>query len=152
MQAASPFETERVRRHTSPALNAQIDERILHTLRLYSGKPRDLITARLNELDDEWDVERVLETNASTLALTGVALSIAVNRKWLLLTAGVLGFLFQHGTQGWCPPLPVLRRLGIRTRDEINRERFALKYLRGDFSDLNDGEPDPLRLAQLLAK
>jgi hypothetical protein len=152
MQAASPFETERVRRHTSPVLNAQIDERILHTLRLYSGKPRDLITARLNELDDEWDVERVLETNASTLALTGVALSIAVNRKWLLLTAGVLGFLFQHGTQGWCPPLPVLRRLGIRTRDEINRERFALKYLRGDFSDLNDGEPDPLRLAQLLAK
>jgi hypothetical protein len=152
MQAASPFETERVRRHTSPALNAQIDERILHTLRLYSGKPRALINDRLNELDDEWDVERVLETNASTLALTGVALSIAVNRKWLLLTAGVLGFLFVHGTQGWCPPLPVLRRLGIRTRDEINRERFALKYLRGDFSDLNDGEPDPLRLAQLLAK
>lgn len=152
MQAASPLETERVRRHTSPAINAQIDERILHTLRLYSGKPRDLITARLNELDDEWDVERVLETNASTLALTGVVLSIAVDRKWLLLSAGVLGFLFQHGTQGWCPPLPVLRRLGIRTRDEINRERFALKYLRGDFSDLNDGEPDPLRLAQLLAK
>jgi len=33
----------------------------------------------------------------------------------------------QHGLQGWCPPLPLLRRLGIRTRGEIDREKYALK-------------------------
>ncbi|WP_407921819.1 hypothetical protein, partial [Corallococcus sp. AB049A] len=27
-------------------------------------------------------------------------------------------FLLQHGLQGWCPPLPLLRRLGLRTRGE----------------------------------
>ncbi len=42
-------------------------------------------------------------------------------------------FLFQHAVQGWCPPVPVLRRLGFRTTYEIDRERYALKALRGDF-------------------
>ena len=27
----------------------------------------------------------------------------------------------------------MLRRLGVRTNDEINQERYALKALRGDF-------------------
>jgi hypothetical protein len=31
--------------------------------------------------------------------------------------------------------VPILRRLGFRTADEINRERYALKALRGDFKD-----------------
>ncbi len=35
--------------------------------------------------------------------------------------------------QGWCPPLPLLRRLGLRTAEEISQERNALKALRGDF-------------------
>jgi hypothetical protein len=37
-----------------------------------------------------------------------------------------LPFLLLHGVKGWCPPLPVLRRLGIRTRDEIDREKYSL--------------------------
>jgi hypothetical protein len=41
--------------------------------------------------------------------------------------------LLQHALQGWCPPIPLLRRLGFRTEAEINRERYALKALRGDF-------------------
>jgi hypothetical protein len=49
------------------------------------------------------------------------------------LPALVSGFLFQHAVQGWCPPVPVLRRLGFRTAYEIEEERRALKALRGDF-------------------
>jgi hypothetical protein len=41
-----------------------------------------------------------------------------------------------HAVQGWCPPVPVLRKMGIRTRSEIDREKFALKVLRGDFQDV----------------
>src|SRR5204863_859465 len=93
---------------------------------------------RIDELDREWDIERVLETNASCLALLGVGLAATVNRKWLALSAGVLGFLLLHGVQGWCPPLPVLRRAGVRTRAEIDRERFALKFLRGDFAHVRN--------------
>jgi hypothetical protein len=44
----------------------------------------------------------------------------------------------QHAVQGWCPPIPVLRRFGFRTADEINRERYALKALRGDFDGISD--------------
>ena len=156
MQALSPLERDRVRRNTDPELNARIDERIARSVRLYAGQPREVITQRISELEREWDIERVLETNGSTLALAGVALSILGDRKWLLLSAGVLGFLFLHGTQGWCPPLPALRRMGVRTRDEINREKFALKQLRGDFEGLEmDGAGSsnfqPERLAEVAA-
>ena len=83
-------------------------------------------------------MERWLETNASALAFTGVVLGLAVNRKWLALPLLVSGFLFQHAVHGWCPPVPVLRRLGVRTRGEIEREKFALKWLRGDFKAIPD--------------
>ena len=42
--------------------------------------------------------------------------------------------MIQHVLKGWCPPLVLLRRLGFRTAAEINRERMALKILRGDFA------------------
>ncbi len=41
-----------------------------------------------------------------------------------------------HAIVGWCPPLPLLRSLGFRNRVEIDKEKFALKALRGDFNDL----------------
>lgn len=118
---------DRVRRSTEPRVNQQIDFQTEGNIRRYSQRDAVAIRRRINELDREWDVERVLEVNASTLALTGLILGITVNRKWLYLTGGVLTFLLQHGVQGWCPPLPILRRLGIRTRGEIDREKYALK-------------------------
>ena len=82
---------------------------------------------RIEVLDREWDVERILEVNAPMLALSGLVLGVTFNKKWLLLPGVVLSFLLQHGLQGWCPPLPILRRLGVRTRGEIDREKYALK-------------------------
>jgi len=32
--------------------------------------------------------------------------------------------------------LPLLRRLGLRSQEEIDREYYALKALRGDFDDV----------------
>lgn len=118
---------DRIRRSTEPRVNQQIDRQTQDNILRYSQSDNVAIRRRINELDREWDVERVLEVNASTLALTGLILGITVNRKWLYLTGGVLTFLLQHGVQGWCPPLPILRQLGIRTRGEIDREKYALK-------------------------
>ena len=42
---------------------------------------------------------------------------------------------------GWAPPVLILRRLGFRTRGEIDLERTALKALRGDFSGVM-ADPD----------
>jgi hypothetical protein len=83
----------------------------------------------------------VLETNASTLILSGLLLGATVSRKWFVLPLVVSGFLFQHALQGWCPPLPLLRRRGFRTQTEIDRERYALKVLRGDFEGVAAGSP-----------
>jgi hypothetical protein len=57
------------------------------------------------------------------------------------LSGIVLSLLLQHAVQGWCPPLAVLRRRGVRTRREIEEERYALKALRGDFSGLPPDAP-----------
>ena len=36
----------------------------------------------------------------------------------------------------------MLRRLGFRTRHEIDRERYALKAIRGDFANFDRDVPD----------
>lgn len=127
------WEIDRVRRQTSRRANKRIDSSIADTIRNYSAKSEGAITQRIDALDREWDVERLLQTHAASVALLGLALGTTVHRRWLALSGGILGFLLLHGVQGWCPPLPVLRQLGARTRGEIDRERFALKFIRGDF-------------------
>ncbi len=108
---------------------------MLMRLRYYTEHPEE-IDQRIDELDREWDIERTLETNASSLALIGLGLGISLSRKWFILPAIVMGFFLQHALQGWCPPLPLLRRLGIRTQSEIEMERYILKAMRGDFGEL----------------
>jgi len=118
---------DRVRSSTASHVNEEIDLQTDINIQRYKGKSRAEILERIQMLDKEWDIERVLEVNASTLALSGLILGLTKNRKWLFLPGIVLPFLLQHGLQGWCPPLPLLRRLGIRTRGEIDREKYALK-------------------------
>jgi len=133
----STAEINRVRRHTSPEVLEKIDQRTEDNIRFYSSEPAAVISRRIRALEAEWSIERWLETNASALAFTGTMLGLTVSKKWLAIPLIVTGFLFQHAVQGWCPPVPVLRRRGVRTRGEIDEEKFALKILRGDFKDLN---------------
>jgi hypothetical protein len=120
------FSADRVRRSTSEATNREIDWRTDLRIARHTIEGPQSMRRRIEELDKEWDVERMLEVNASTLALSGLVLGLTKNRKWFVLPAVVLPFLLQHGLQGWCPPLPLLRRLGVRTRGEIDREKYAL--------------------------
>jgi hypothetical protein len=126
----------RVPDHTDADVNQRILESTARRVLHYASN-RHGIARRLRELDREWDIERLLETNASALAFAGIVLGMA-DRRWLRLSALVTAFLFQHAVQGWCPPIPVLRRLGVRTAREIELERIALKALRGDFDHVND--------------
>jgi len=50
-----------------------------------------------------------------------------------MLTLLASGCLLQHALTGWTPPLPMFRRLGIRSSTEIQQEILALRILRGDF-------------------
>lgn len=131
-----PATARRVEHSTPDYLNEAIRARTnAEVVRLESAGDEE-IAERLRELDGEWDVERLLQVNASTLVLLGVLLGAKVDRRFLLLPAGVFAFFAQHALQGWCPPIPIFRRLGVRTNREIARERYALKALRGDFDEL----------------
>jgi hypothetical protein len=124
---------DRVPQHTAPAINERIQRQIDANVAHFASAGRTAISRRLAELDREWDIERYVETMAPTFTLIGLVLGAAGSKKWLLLPAMIQSFFLQHALQGWCPPIPLLRRLGVRTADEINQERYALKMLRGDF-------------------
>jgi hypothetical protein len=128
--------TTRVERHTDEAINEEIQRQTEQRLASVGRQGESGINRRLEELDQEWDMERTLEANAATLALVGLGLGAFVNRRFFILPAVIAGFLLQHAVQGWCPPVPVFRRLGIRTAREIDLERYGLKAMRGDFNDL----------------
>ncbi|MGE5295373.1 MAG: YgaP-like transmembrane domain, partial [Solirubrobacterales bacterium] len=136
-------ETEaRVEMNTEQEINERIHRELEARVYYYAQRPSE-IDNRLDELDQEWDIERVLETNAGVLSLLGLTLG-ALRGRWYILPGLAGAFLIQHAVEGWCPPVSVLRRLGIRTTREINHERFALKALRGDFAGVyGDGQQTP---------
>jgi hypothetical protein len=133
-----PATERRVPEHTDQRVNQRIrleaEERVLEC----AADP-DRIPDRLVALEREWDIERSLEANAAAIGFVGVLLALMVDPWFLVVPAVVTAFLFQHALQGWCPPVPILRRLGFRTAREIEEERIALKAIRGDFSQIGDG-------------
>jgi hypothetical protein len=132
-EAVLPKTDARVPAHTHPTINQRIHGRTLHDVSRYIGADPVFIDERIRELEREWDVERTLEANAAIVGLAGIVLGATVDRRFLAIPAAVAAFLLQHALQGWCPPLPILRRLGVRTSAEIHQEIIALRILRGDF-------------------
>ena len=137
----------RVRSNTDACVNRAIDEQMRARVCQISHEGPHAIERRLRELDQEWDIERCLETMAPSMTLLGLSLSVLKGRHWLLLPLMVQGFFLQHALQGWCPPMPVMRRLGVRTEGEINEERNALKALRGDFAGAETPRPNAVERA-----
>jgi hypothetical protein len=129
--------TDRVRENTPDAINEAIDQEIVENVQQHSTAGPAAMQNRIEELDKEWDLERALATTASSFTISGVLLGTFVDRRWLILPGVVAGFLLQHSLQGWCPPLSVFRALKFRNRKEIDRERYALKVLKGDFDNLS---------------
>ncbi len=146
-----PPTSRRVELNTDAAINDAIRARAEAEVIRLEGADLSEYDERLAELAAEWDVERLLQANASTLVLLGVLLGWRVNRRFLLLPTAVLSFFLQHALQGWCPPIPLFRRLGVRTVREIERERYALKALRGDFDEVPArGTPGHARVRAVL--
>lgn len=127
-------EAIRTQRIGPPTVNdGDIDALTMQRLRQYAGRAQSDIDQRLRELQGAWTAERVLGVNAAAAGVAGLVLGARIDRRWLLVPGVVFAFIAQHAIQGWCPPVSLMRRMGIRTRREIERERYALKALRGDF-------------------
>jgi len=142
-----PSTAERVPEHTAESVNEKIRRQTEANVARFATADPTTITSRLAELDREWDIERTLEANAAALTVGGSGLALLVNPWFALLPLVVGGFLLQHAVQGWCPPIPVFRRLGVRTQTEIDEERTALKALRGDFRGVGAGDGSASLLA-----
>jgi hypothetical protein len=123
---------DRIRRATAPEVNRHIDRQTEANILHYANAMPEVIDERLEELDREWDVERLLEFKGTTIALAGLVLGLTVNKKWLIVPAVILPLMLNFLVRGWAPPLPVLRHLGMRTLGEINRERNALLASKGN--------------------
>lgn len=127
MEYTTQLRTDRVRQNTSQRVNQKIDQQTNDNIRKYSSEGPTMIESRINQLNKEWDIERALELATATNTLLGLTLGLTVNKRWFILTAVTAAFLIQHTIQGWCPPIPILRRFGIRTKEEIDYERDALQ-------------------------
>lgn len=130
---APPF--DRVRQRTPDRVNRRIDARTAGDLECYLAAGPQAIARRLDELDHEWDIDRAV---MATFAVIGGVNALLSLRRWLAgerpgraaaFLAIQIPFMFHHARAGWCPPVSVLRRLGFRTRQEIEEERRALVAL-----------------------
>ncbi|MCF7768990.1 hypothetical protein [Achromobacter pulmonis] len=77
-------------------IKAQMEARVA-TL---ASQGQEVINARLEALDEELDIERCLETGASSLLLIGTVLGTTVNKKWFWLP-------------GWSGLSPAARAPGV---------------------------------------
>jgi len=128
--------TNRVTEKTPETVTEEAGNQFEQSISRYSSAGAAEIERRLQELDQEWAIERVLHINAASISLVGLGLGAFVDKRFLAIPAVVVGFLLQHALRGWCPPVPSLRRMGFRTQHEIDQERYALKALRGDFASV----------------
>ena len=134
-------DTDRIRAHTAPEVLRRIDDETTASLmRHASPDPAAQIEERLRQLEAEWDTDRAIELEAATTGLIGLLLGTWMKPRFLALPAFVAISMIVQARTGRYPLMPLLRRLGLRTSREIQRERYALKVLRGDFAGM-DAEP-----------
>lgn len=116
---------DRVRMHSSKNANRKIDLQTMNNILEAESMGSQEIFDRLNKLDREWDIERVLMLNFSVLVFAQLV-AARKNNKWLWGPLLQTPFLFMHATMGWCPPVLWFRPMGFRTKNEIQAEREEL--------------------------
>jgi predicted phage tail protein len=114
-----------------------LDEKTKENIKKYVEQGTGAIDERIKELDSSWDSDRVFQLNIAVLLVAG-SLLLTGNKKWLLLGGVLTAFLAQNALQGSCAPVQLFRMFGMRSRKEIDREKFALKALRGDFDNIKN--------------
>jgi hypothetical protein len=116
---------DRVRHMTPEHTNRAIDEATRGAIDRATSEGPAGVERRLTELQQEWDVDRVLIANFAVLVFAQL-LAAKRDRRWLWGPLLQTPFLMMHAAVGWCPPMLWFRPLGFRTRFEIQAEREAL--------------------------
>ena len=142
MKNILPATTQRVAAYTDPDVNEMIRSVTLETLSDLEDAEEEELSRRIHRLNAEWDTERFTEAKAAMCIMGCSLFGMSKHRFWSLLTMLAGAALLQHALLGWCPSTPVMRKMGIRTAEEISQEKTVLKMLRKDFAHakLNDAE------------
>lgn len=92
------------------------------------------IGGRLRQLEKETSIEQIFEWHDAANVTAGTLLSIATGKKkWLILPLLVVIAQTVHSLQGLRLGTSLLRQYGFRPKADIEKEKYALKALRGDF-------------------
>ena len=120
---------DRVRNHSPKLFTKAIDTQTDYVLKKTIERGPIAIRERLIELDKEWDIDRILMLTYSGAMTAQIVWSARLKKKHFFWSAFIqTSFLFFYATYGWCPPVPLLRKLGFRTRFEIQAEREELLH------------------------
>ncbi|WP_142830004.1 DUF2892 domain-containing protein [Planococcus soli] len=113
-------------------INQQIERETEARINHFKRQDSQAIHERIDELEREWDTGKVLKAALAGIALSSSLLALTTNKKWALLSGTSSAFMLQYTLQGWCPPLSLIRRKGVRTPNEIQLEIQALRNLLKD--------------------
>ncbi len=105
------------------AANRQIADNVNY----YRLENEEVIRQRIDELSNEWDVERSVQLNASLIVLGSIILGAAFSKKWLFVSGAVSGLLALHAAKGWS--LSINTGENLRTRNEIAKEQAGLQNI-----------------------
>jgi len=92
----------------------------------------EVISARLQELERECDLERVQDLNNTIYELNGTLLGKILNKHFTELPVSTTMRLAQEAGNNWNPPAAMFKSLGYRTKEEIEKEKSALLFVKGD--------------------
>ncbi len=93
----------------------------------YTRQGRRAIEFRLEELDAEWDIERVLEVNASSVSLLGLTLGATLDKTLVLFACRGISFSASTRSAGLVSTTRNLSAARCQDRFGIERERQALR-------------------------
>jgi hypothetical protein len=119
---------DRVRAHSFKRATARIDQRTQTAIHRAKEDP-SVIPDELTALDREWDLERAILIPFALMGAVALALGLRRERRFRFPLTGQIAAMLTHALIGWSPQAVVLRRLGFRTRQEIEAERQALLAL-----------------------
>jgi hypothetical protein len=148
MESWNQTSTDAVRSHTPDGVNKRIDERVERCVRHMAQQDRPEISRYLEKLEREWDLNRAVMVVGSLASLLGLWLARRDGGGWRVLGGVAAGLVLQQGLTGFGPLAELVRAVGgVRTRREIDLEKFALKALRGDFERIPRSDGGPLARA-----
>jgi hypothetical protein len=124
--------------HTKP--RKEIDRDTARSIQYYSGRPIQLVSQRIEELEQEIPLEAFVYRGGAILTIASLTLLLLRHKTrtaWTLAVA-VAALQLQYSYQGRNALTDILRKRGYRSRKEIEAEKYSLEALRGDFAALTE--------------